>query len=480
MGHPNFNSESGENYGKVFYETTSMCPECETILPAEVASRNGGVYVIRKCPEHGKIEGLACSDVSWFERLSKFDVEPLKPKFHNSNEDRGCPQDCGLCPSHRQSAGTAAIEISNKCNLFCPVCLADNQATFELSVEQVKTIADDFLANQPSVDALTVSGGEPTIHPKIFEILRELDRTGISRIVLNSNGIRIAEDDVFLDELSRHPKVYVSLHHDGKAAKKIRGLDFSIQEKALERLLKWKIKVVPLVLAVKNENDRDLGKITMDLLTKSPAVKSVFLSMMAYSGPRGSSFAGDPKTRLTIPEALARIEEGTDGAIKGKDFMPLPMPNPMCASIGYFMVLDKEVIPLISLLDEEKVISFTKNSHFVRAEGELQTLLKETIDRIFSQPGEYLNPEKLLKCFRQLLQELYPEGKSITVEQRRKLAEERIKTVYLMQFMDAWTFDSVRLAKCSCQHLLPDKKVVPSCGYYTYHRKAFAKAILKN
>jgi uncharacterized radical SAM superfamily Fe-S cluster-containing enzyme len=40
-----------------------------------------------------------------------------------------------------------------------------------------------------------------------------------------------------------------------------------------------------------------------------------------------------------------------------------------------------------------------------------------------------------------------------------------------MQFMDSWTFDSVRLAKCSCQHLLPGGTRIPSCGYYSYHRR---------
>jgi 7,8-dihydro-6-hydroxymethylpterin dimethyltransferase len=51
------------------------------------------------------------------------------------------------------------------------------------------------------------------------------------------------------------------------------------------------------------------------------------------------------------------------------------------------------------------------------------------------------------------------------------LAEKHIRTVYLMQFMDAWTFDAKRLSRCSCQHVLPGGKIVPSCGYYSYHRR---------
>ncbi len=40
-----------------------------------------------------------------------------------------------------------------------------------------------------------------------------------------------------------------------------------------------------------------------------------------------------------------------------------------------------------------------------------------------------------------------------------------------MQFMDPWTFDARRLTRCSCQHVLPDGKIVASCGYYAHHRR---------
>ena len=58
-----------------------------------------------------------------------------------------------------------------------------------------------------------------------------------------------------------------------------------------------------------------------------------------------------------------------------------------------------------------------------------------------------------------------------SARERAAIAEKSIKTVYLMQFMDSWTFDSVRLSKCSRQHLLPDGARIPSCGYYSYHRR---------
>jgi 7,8-dihydro-6-hydroxymethylpterin dimethyltransferase len=466
------------NDRKVYYTTTSMCPECARLLPAEVCAMDGGVFVARECPEHGPALGLACSDVAWFESLPRFDVEPARPASHQRETDLGCPSDCGLCPSHRQSAGTAAIEISNRCNASCPVCLADNQATFELSPEEVSLLADSLLARQGSVDAFVLSGGEPSIHPRLPEILRVLERPGVSRIVMNSNGLRIAEDDGFLDELARHPNLYVCLHQDGPGASAIRGISPAVQDRALERLLARRIKVAPVTLAVRGANDSALGSTVVRLLTRSPDVKSVTVSMMTYAGRRGSRFPVDPRARLTIPEALERMEADSKGALHKRDFMPLPMPNPLCAAIGYFLVQGSRITPLIPLAkDIDEVIDYTKNAHFASAGPELERFFREAIDRVYSRADDLglADPRGAAEAFKALVGELYPTGSPLSEGERRRRAEERIKTVFVMQFMDRYTFDSVRLKKCSCQHLVPDGdgregRVIPSCGYYAYHR----------
>jgi hypothetical protein len=65
---------------------------------------------------------------------------------------------------------------------------------------------------------------------------------------------------------------------------------------------------------------------------------------------------------------------------------------------------------------------------------------------------------------------LFPRDGRVAVDQK-VVAEESIQTVFIMQFMEGWTFDTERLSKCSCQHLLPGNRRVPSCGYYAYHRQ---------
>jgi 7,8-dihydro-6-hydroxymethylpterin dimethyltransferase len=456
----------------VYYTTTTLCPTCEKLLPGKVEALDDGVFVTRTCPEHGRFEGLVCSDLEWFDSLPRFDVPPTRPVHARRATTKGCPADCGLCPAHRQSAGTTAIEISNRCNASCPVCLADNRGTFELSPAEVRAIVDGAIRDQGRVDVVTLSGGEPTIHPRLAEILRELDRPEINRIALNSNGLRLAEDDRLLDELARHSKLYVTLHYDGPNAARLRGTSFEVQQRALERLDQWKIACVPVMLAAAGANEQDLGAVAVDLLRR-PVVKSLILSLMAYIGDRGGRFPGDARTRLTIPAALREIERGSDGLLHRADFMPVPMPNPICAAIGYFLVEPEngQVLPLLPAAGVDGMITHLQNAHFARADERFERCFRDMVDRVYSDPSVHPRGPELLRALRSFLDRLFPGGRALPVEERTALAEERIKSVFLMQFMDSWTFDSVRLSKCSCQHLLPDGVRVPSCGYYTYHRR---------
>jgi hypothetical protein len=458
-----------------YYTTTTLCPTCGKLLPGEVRALDGGVFLVRTCPDHGPFEALVCSDIEWYEGLSRFDVKPTRPVVARTATDKGCPADCGLCPAHRQIAGTTAIEISNRCNSSCPVCLADNLGTFEMSVEEVSSIIDEALRAQKTLDVVTLSGGEPTIHPRLLDIIQAVDRPEVGRIVVNSNGIRIAEDDRLLDQLAGHPKVYVCLHHDGPSAARIRGVDFSVQERALDRLCRWKVSTVPLILAVKGVNEGDLGGLVASLLTRSPVIKTVMVSLMAYAGRRGSHFEGDPRARLTTPAALSCLESGSAGRLHKRDFMPVPMPNPVCAAIGYFLIDGDQILPLVSAAGVDRVVEYLQNSHFAKPDETFERFFRELVDTVYANSASLPDAAKLLGGCKAFLARLFPEGRSVPFEERKAVAEESIKSVFFMQFMDAWTFDSVRLSKCSCQHLLPDGIRIPSCGYYTYHRQFDAR-----
>jgi len=457
--------------GTVYYRTTTLCPTCGRLLPGEVRATSAGVVMTRVCPEHGPCTGLVCSDVSWYEQLGRFDVPPVRPSWNRPRSVDGCPEDCGLCAAHRQIAGTAAIEISNICNARCPTCLADNRATFSMSVGEVERIVEQAVGEQGPLDVVTLSGGEPTVHPELFAILDALSQAPVGRVVVNTNGRRIASDDEFLARLSGYPDLYVCIHADGTGARALRGCDPATQRLALDRLCERGVNVVPLVLAASGVNDGELGGLVAELLTMSPQVKSVFVSLMSYVGSRGSAFPHDPLRRLTIPGALEAIAAGSGGALPEGSFMPLPMPNPLCAAIGYFLVDDEGALPLLPLAGIDHMLESVKNAHFAKPDGRFESFFREMIDRLYADAEPGADTAGALRRLRAFVERLFPPGAPLPPARRKQLAEAGVKTVYLMQFMDAWTFDSVRLSKCSCQHLLGDGVRIPSCGYYVYHRR---------
>ncbi len=457
-----------------YYSTTTLCPFCSRLLPGEVFGQDGAVYLSRSCPEHGDIEALVCSDTRWFEGLQRFDVTPIKPSCAQQPVREGCPLDCGLCAAHRQVAGTVAIEISNRCNANCPVCLGDNQSTFEMTLEEVRSLVEAAIQDQGHIGVLTLSGGEPTIHPRFFELLAMLDRPEIGRINLNSNGLRIAQEPEFVAQLRQHPKLYVSLHFDGQGAESIRGIKPDLQEQALDRLCEAGIPAVPLILGVRGINDQELGGLVPALLQKSHAIKTVIVSLMAYTGANGSRFRPNPLRRLTTPDAIESIAQGSGMTIHREDFIPVPMPNPICAAIGYFFVDGEGVIPMIRAAGVDYTVACIQNQHFGQADEKMEAFFREMINNVYANPARFSNASQTLRRLRAFVGRLFPaQGRSAAAQ--KALAEECIKTVFIMQFMDGWTFDTQRLSKCSCQHLLPGNRRVPSCGYYAFHRRSDAR-----
>jgi len=390
-----------------------------------------------------------------------------------------------------------AVEISNNCNAKCPVCLGDNRGTFEMSLEEIRGLVDEAIRDQGTIGVLTLSGGEPTIHPQFFEILSMLDRPEIGRINLNSNGLRIAWEAEFVARLRQHPKVYVSLHFDGHGAESIRGIKPELQQRALDRLCEAGISVVPLVLGVRDINDQELGSLVPALLQRSKAIKTVIVSLMAYTGANGSRFKPNPLGRLTTPDAIDSIAAGSGMAIRREDFIPVPMPNPICAAIGYFFVDQEGVIPMIRAAGVDHTVACIQNQHFAQADEKMEAFFREMINNIYANPQKFRTlgapasspacsgndkcagegagaPSVALRRLKAFIERLFPAQGRPAAEQKA-LAEESIKTVFIMQFMDGWTFDTERLSKCSCQHLLPGNRRVPSCGYYAYHRQRDAR-----
>jgi molybdenum cofactor biosynthesis enzyme MoaA len=83
--------------------------------------------------------------------------------------------------------------ITEYCNFHCPYCrglkdsIYGNRTIKELSLKEIKGIIDIWCIDQP-LENIRFSGGEPTLHKDIVEIVKYAKIKGIKRIAISSNG----------------------------------------------------------------------------------------------------------------------------------------------------------------------------------------------------------------------------------------------------------------------------------------------------
>ena len=223
--------------------TRSICPTCKKVIDAHVVLRGGQVFMEKKCSSHGKFEVLISSDAEYYIKSLTYTKPGTLPFEFVTRVEHGCPLDCGLCEDHLQHTCSPIFEINDKCDLTCPVCIVRNQQHYSISMEHFKEGVDKLIAKEGELPTLILSGGEPTLHPQFFELLAWLHaHPGIDYVLLNTNGVRLANDDAFARELGgvfRYGKLQLYLQFDGvqEAGQKfLRGADLrTTREHCLKR-----------------------------------------------------------------------------------------------------------------------------------------------------------------------------------------------------------------------------------------------------
>ena len=189
-------------------QTTSLCEKCLAMVPAKIEIRDNEVWYEKRCRQHGVQSTLISSDAAYW-RLCKDYIKPGdKPLAFQSRTEYGCPYDCGLCPDHEQHSCLALIDITDNCNLTCPVCFADSSPSRQrhLPLKTIERMLDVLVASEGEPDLVQLSGGEPTVHPEFFEILDAVRARPIRHVMINTNGIRIAHEPDFVARLAEQTR----------------------------------------------------------------------------------------------------------------------------------------------------------------------------------------------------------------------------------------------------------------------------------
>jgi len=472
-------------------ETKSICPECFKVLDATIFEEDNKVYIKKECPEHGKFQDVYWSDYEQYKRAEKFRYDGEGLRNPRTKTEQGCPLDCGICPQHKSHTVLAIIDVTNRCNLKCPVCFA-NAATagyvYQPSKEEVREMMENLRSNDPvPATALQFSGGEPTIREDLFELIRMAKELGFRHVEVNTNGLRLAQSVDYCRGLKEAGMSTVYLQFDGLSPKVYqftRGCDLlEIKMKAIENCRKAGINSMVLVVTlVKGVNDHQIGDIIRFAVQNFDVIRCINVQPVSLCGRLPEQERA--KMRITIPDFTRLCEEQTDGKIKVSDFYPVPVVvpvskaagalkdkrypeftvHPHCGTATYIFVEDGEIIPITNygniekfLESMSKVYEEAEKGHERRAKLRLVGALRHIK---FGLMRKYLLPIVTSGSYKAL------------GDLHRKML-----MISAMHFMDPYNFDLERVQRCCIHYAVPGGKIIPFCTMNSIHRTKIEKQL---
>ncbi|MCP5106008.1 MAG: radical SAM protein [bacterium] len=383
--------------------------------------------------------------------------EPLK---RNVSTFTGCPESCGLCPQHQQHTCLPVIEITDQCQMSCPICLKNPSHSFSLTLGEFEGIIDNLLVTEGRVDVINISGGEPTLHPEFGAMLGMAMGKGVSQVSVSTNGLRLLEDKKTRDIFKRTGAI-VALQFDGfspVASEFLRGVDIVGQKRELMAIMEAEGINYSLVATVAGGiNDNEIGEIA-DYFFQSGALTLMFQPIV-FTGSAARLDSG--KYRLTIPCVVRELERSR--YINTGDFNPLPCSHYSCFALSYYLkVGEGELVSLKSFLGEDNCLNICANKTLPGLDGEGFDIIRHKLYELWSAADSSDLDEKILARIKNILRTL--QGGNLSNRQKIALGAEHMKAVFIHHFMDAETMDLARLSKCCNPYPRPGDRLIPMCA----------------
>jgi uncharacterized radical SAM superfamily Fe-S cluster-containing enzyme len=316
------------------------------------------------------------------------------------------------------------------------------------------------------------SGGEPTIHPDILDMVRAAQARGIPHVMINTNGVRIAEDDAFVEALAElKPTIYFQF--DGFAPRTyetIRGkglLDTKL--KALDRLAAIDLDVALVAAIERGVNEDELGAIVRFGL-EHPAVCGVVFQPVTHSG-RHIPF--DPMQRVTIPELMQALIDQSDGRFVKEDFVPVPCCFPTCQVNSYLYVDGDRMVSLPRVLPVDVYLDYITNATFPHLPPNVP--VKTALEGLWSASA-VAGSELMADRFQCAC------GPGVDLPNNMRHLRRHLFQIAFKDFLDPYTFNVKQVMKCCVGVLVPDGRMVPFCAYNSagYREQVRAQLALRN
>jgi len=482
---------------KILRETFSVCPVCLKKIKAYVVEKDGKVLIIKECSEHGSF-----NDIYWTRADLYHTAEKIKKPSSKPFQDN-CPYGCGInkCANHVSKTVMAVIDVTNECDLRCPICFADAAQPSDLYRPTLETIHNmlNFLKKQnPPPLAVMFAGGEPGVRDDIVEIVKMAHDLKFM-ILLATNGIRMSNDPELVRKLKKAGLNIVYLQFDGltdSPYEKLRGAKLLPNKLRLVELCReHDIEIILVPTLQGGINDNEVGDMIKFAAENVDIIRGIVFQPMAFTG-RTSEYVSR-KNRVDNSLLAQRIQEQTDGMIKEEDLFPVSVmvpplkvmntflakawppftPTPYCGLWNWILVSKRGkhlFTPINRFLNFEAFMSDLKVLNRLiekRKIGKIGIYLRLLFAALRSLDWRKVQREAgLLNAVKTLVKiHTDPSYDSLGYIRRRLLL------IGCMAFMDPYTFDVERAHHCVIHYITPANRIIPFCVYNMFYRKQTEK-----
>ncbi|TFG04541.1 radical SAM protein [Candidatus Thorarchaeota archaeon] len=477
------------------YQTKSLCPDCllqdkeVRVIDATVYEEDGKVMMSKTCPDHGDFKEIYWSDAEMFRRSMRYWFKSVGIDNPRTECEDGCPLDCGLCENHLAHTALGLIDVTNRCNLRCPICFANAAASgrvYEPSPEQVLEMMKNLRRNLPvPCPAVQFAGGEPTVSDNLVQYVKWAKQLGFDHIMIATNGIRMAKSVDYLQQLKDAGLNTIYLQFDGVTERpylEARNQDLRpIKDKVLDHCRSIGLDGVVLVpTIVGGLNDEELGDIVRYSIENRDIVRCINFQPVSITGR--IDYEERQKMRITLPDAIKRIEEQTDGLVKADHWYPVASMLGVGRALGLmkgvptvelhshfacgmatflFVEDDGTVYPITDVVDIEALINtlgevcdlYAGRSMLAGTRAKLKLL-------------GFLRHIKKKNFMRPIITSFLKKGSYSSLA----AFMHRVIMLGMMHFQDPFNIDLERVQHCTINYATPDGRIIPFCNYNTVHR----------
>ena len=455
-----------DQYDLFLSSTQSFCHQCNNLnrlIDTHIVTKDNEVFLRKFCPKCGESMVKISTDLDYYKKCDEYLKAPDLPEKALTKVLKGCPFDCGVCPQHQNHPCLALFNITDECNMKCNICYysAEPGLGNHRSMEDIEKMLATLLETESEPDLIQVTGGEPTTHPQIVEILQYLKKSPVRHLMLNTNGIKISQDESFVKELKRLGGGFeVYLQFDSltpKVLKDLRARDMvEVRLKTLEMLEKYSISTTLVVVVKKGLNEHEIPDI-IEFSRRYRCVRGIVFQPIEEVGRINAE--GDFK--ITLSEIRQIIIDDEKNPFTSEDMIPLPC-DPHKISVGYAaksMCQDEKgeafatIKPVTGQLPKELITNHRGTVTFERDKEFVKTVI-ETVS-LDTAMGESIMSEKI----KQKLFCCWPDFLAPA-----DMGYENVYRLVISEFSDVVNFDAVNI-KRECNFMIEPERIIPFSTY---------------